>query len=133
MAPTPIQVTNPWKGKEPEQPLPNNQGRTPEIHFRMEALVTLSHLQLEFHLTMERLQLQEALINWDWSLEADLVTKAMDCLSRFQFYQNLHHTQYWLAEHLPLPWDDLLVVQILTLESWNNMQMPSYSGTPSPQ
>ena len=138
MAPTPIQVTNPWKGKEPEQPLPNNQGRTPEIHFRMEALmtetlVTLSHLQLEFHLTMERLQLQEALINRDWSLEADLVTKAMDCLSRFQFYQNLHHTQYQLAERLPLPWDDLPVVQILTPESWNDTQMPSYSGTPSLQ
>ena len=63
-----------------------------------ETLVTLSRLQLEFHLTMERLQLQEALIDQDWSLETNLVTQAMDRLSRFQFYQVLHYTQYQLAE-----------------------------------
>ena len=64
----------------------------------METLVTLSRLQLEFHLTMERLQLQEALLNRDWSLETDLVAQAMDRLSRFQFYQALHYTQYQLVD-----------------------------------
>ena len=140
-APTLTQVMNPWKGKEPEKsPLPKNncRGGTLETHAGMKALmtetlVTLSRLQLKFHLTIEQLQLQEALIDRDWLLEADLVAKAMDRLSRFQFYQNLHHTQYWLAEHLPLPWDDLPVVQILTPENWSNTQMPSSSGTPSPR
>ena len=62
-----------------------------------ETLVTLSRLQLEFHLTMERLQLQEVLLDQDWSREADLVTQAMNRLSQFQFYQTLHYTQYQLA------------------------------------
>ena len=43
-----------------------------------ETLVTLSRLQLEFHLTMEQLQLQEVLLDQDWSREADLVTQAMN-------------------------------------------------------
>ena len=138
MAPTPTQVTNPWKGKEPEQPPPNNQGETPEIHFRMralmtETLVTLSCLQLEFHLTMERLQRQEVLINRDWSLEMDLTTQAMDRLSQFQLHQSLHYTQYQLVDRLPLPWDNLPVVQILTPENWNDTQTPFSSGAPSPQ
>ena len=138
MAPIPVKVMNPWKGKEPEQPPLNNKGGTPETHFGMKALmtetlVTLSWLQLEFHLTMEQLQLQEMLVDWDWSMEADLVTQAMNRLSRFQFYQLLHHTQYQLAEQMPLPWDDLPVVQILTPENWNDTQMPCSSGTPSPQ
>ena len=98
----------------------------------METLVTLSRLQLEFHLTMERLQLQEALLNRDWSLETDLVAQAMDRLSQFQFYQTLHYTQYQLVDRLPLPWDDLPVVQILTPENWNDTQTPYSSGTPSP-
>ena len=104
-APTPTKVMNPWKGKELEQPPPSNtrRGGIPETHFgmkalMMETLVTLSRLQLEFHLTMERLQLQEALLNRDWSLETDLVAQAMDRLSRFQFYQALHYTQYQLVD-----------------------------------
>ena len=78
MAPTLIQVTNPWKGKSPENPLENNRkGGTPEVHFgiralMMEILVTLSWLQLEFHQTIEQLQLQEALLNQDYLSEANL-------------------------------------------------------------
>ena len=68
-----------------------------------ETLVTLSCLQLEFYLTMEQLQLQETLTDRDWSSEVDLTTQAMDRLSRFQFYQTLHYTQYQLADKMPLP------------------------------
>ena len=87
-----MKAMNPWKGKEPEHPLENNRkGRTPETHFRMralmtETLVTLSHLQLKFHLMMEQLQLQETLPDRDWSLEVNLMNQAMDRLSRFQLY-----------------------------------------------
>ena len=80
---------------------------------------------------MEQLQLQEVLPDWDWLLEAGLVTKAMDRLSQFQFYQTLHYTQYQLADRMPLPWDDLPVVQILTPENWNDTQTPYSSGMPS--
>ena len=83
----PTQVMNPKKGKEPEQlPLENNQkGGTPETHFGIrelmtKTLVTLSYLQLEFHLTMEWPQEQEVLLNQDWSLEVDLTNQAMDHL-----------------------------------------------------
>ena len=98
-----------------------------------ETLVTLSRLQLEFHLMMEQLQQQETLTDRDWSLEADLIMWAMDRLSRFQLHQSLHHTQYQLVDRLPLPWDDLPVVQILMPENWNDTQTPSSSGTPSPR
>ena len=86
MAPTPIPITNPWKGKEPEQPPPNHKDGTPEVHFGMkvlmtETLVTLSQLQLEFHLTMEQLQTQEALSDQDYSLEVNLTHQAMSKLA----------------------------------------------------
>ena len=138
--PTPTKVMDLQKGKEPERPPSSNncRGGTPESHFGMKALmtetlVTLSRLLLEFHLTMERLQLQEVLLDQDWSREADLVTQAMNRLSQFQFYQTLHYTQYQLADRMPLPWDDLPIVQILTPENWNDTQMPCSSRTPSPR
>ena len=96
-----------------------------------ETLVTLSHLQLEFHLTLERLQEQEVLLDWDWSLEVNLTNQAMNYLHRFQFHQALHYTQYQVVDRMPLPWEDLPVVQILTLENWNDTQTPYSSGTPS--
>ena len=95
-------------------------------------LVTLSQLQLEFHLTMEQLQLQKMLSDQDYLLEVDLTNQAMNRLSQFQFYQALHYTQYQVADRMPLPWEDLLVVQILTLENWNDTQTPYSSRTPSP-
>ena len=96
-----------------------------------EPLVTLSHLQLEFHLMMEQLQEQEALPDRDWLLEVNLTNQAIDCLHQFQFYQMLHYTQYHAADRIPLPWEELPVVQILTPENWNDTQTPYSSGMPS--
>ena len=54
---------------------------------------------------------------WDYLQEVELNIQALDKLNRFQFYQELHRIQYQLADRLPLLWEDLPVVQILTPEN----------------
>ena len=73
----------------------------------------------------------ETWLTQNYSQKVELNTQALDRLNQFQFYQDLHQVQYQLADWLPLPWEELPVVQILIPENWNDKQMPYSSEMPS--
>ena len=86
----------------------------------IETLTILVDLQFEFHLLLESWHLLEWESPRDYFREVEINNQAMEQLTRFQFYQDLHHRQYCLADRLPLPWEELPLVQILTPENWKD-------------
>ena len=91
-----------------QRPGSNHIGRTPEVHYGMRSLMTetliiLVDLQFEFHLLLESWCLLEWESPRDYFREVEINNQAMEQLTRFQFYQDLHHRQYCLADRLPLP------------------------------
>ncbi|ETW86469.1 hypothetical protein HETIRDRAFT_447223 [Heterobasidion irregulare TC 32-1] len=83
-----------------------------EMHHGMKTLMTetyraLTKYQWEFHLLLQSRRALELQVPRDYEQEQQLNSQAMEKLSRYQLYRELHLRQYQLVDRFPTPWEEL--------------------------